>query len=102
MSKRKRDSLTGGTGDVKPQILTLASQLPAALNDYTVNQHLLPIPRFSGEPKNTATVFEILAVDWYIGEEDAQFGIFNANNWAFLGTLALRIKQTKKSLIGRF
>ncbi len=100
MSKRRRDTLTGGTGDVKPQILTLASQLPAALNDYTVNQHLLPIPRFSGEPKNTATVFEILSVDWYIGLEDADDTF--TNHWAFLGTLALRIKQTKKSLIGHF
>ena len=62
-------SVTGGTGDVKPQILTLDSGTAAALSDYTVNRIALPVPRF-GAMKTKATIFEILYVDWYMGIED--------------------------------
>lgn len=58
-------SLTGGTGDVKPQIFTMNSGLAGALNDYVVTAHVLPIPRF-GTQKAKATVFEVLWVDWYL------------------------------------
>lgn len=58
-------SLTGGTGDVKPQIFTIDTGIAASTDDYVVNTFNLPIPRF-GTMKTKATVFEILAVDWYL------------------------------------
>ena len=62
-------SVTGGTGDVKPQILTLDSGTAGAINDYQINKIALPVPRF-GAMKTKATIFEILYVDWYMGIED--------------------------------
>ena len=62
-------SVTGGTGDVKPQILTLDTGTAGATSDYVVNRIALPVPRF-GSMKTKATIFELLYVDWYIGIED--------------------------------
>ncbi len=70
--KRRRtntDTLTGGTGDVKPQIFTMNSGVAGAINDYAVTAHILPIPRF-GTMKTKATVFELLWVDWYLAVEN--------------------------------
>jgi len=64
-AKRQRTGgLGGGTGDVKPQYLTLTS----GSNDpdtFDVTVFALPVPRF-GTMKSKATVFEILSVDWYL------------------------------------
>ncbi len=62
-------SVTGGTGDVKPQILTLDSGTAGATSDYQVNRIALPVPRF-GSMKTKATIFELLYVDWVFGIED--------------------------------
>ena len=66
-AKRARTSaggLGGGTGDVKPQFLTLTSGENAP-DVYNVVVFALPVPRF-GTMKSKATVFEILSVDWYL------------------------------------
>ena len=66
--KRARSSggsVTGGTGDIKPQIFTLNTGIAGAIDDYVVNQVSLPISRF-GTVKNKTTVFEMLWVDWYL------------------------------------
>jgi len=62
-------SFTGGTGDIKPQILTIQTGIPAAINDYQVSQTALPVPRF-GTQKNKTTIIEILKVYWYLQIED--------------------------------
>ncbi len=68
MAKRARTAggagLGGGTGDVKPQFLTLSTG-DMAPDTYDVTQFALPVPRF-GTMKSKATVFEILSVDWYL------------------------------------
>lgn len=67
--KRRRTSggsVTGGTGDVKPQYITAQTNTAGAVDDYVVNSIVLPVPRF-GTTKAKTTVFEILSVDWYIG-----------------------------------
>lgn len=72
MTKRSRSSdgryLTGGTGDVKPQILTLDTGLNTA-GEYIVTEHNLPVARI-GASKDRATVLEILRVTWYDAIED--------------------------------
>lgn len=90
MSKRRKDTLTGGTGDVKPQYLTVGTSTPSAVDDYSVSQINLPIPRFSGQDKDTATVFELLSVDWYLGLSD--IGDTSATHWAFLTTNSTRVE----------
>ena len=80
-------SVTGGTGDIKPQILTLDSGTAGAVSDYVVNQVALPVPRF-GSLKTKATIFEILTVSWYPNIED--FADTSATNWCFLTTSTTR------------
>lgn len=79
--------MTGGTGDIKPQILTLDSGRAGAVDDYVVNQTALPVPRF-GTMKTRATVFELLSLDWYVGLHDT--GDLTALHWAFLTTSTVR------------
>ena len=67
MSKRARTSggsVTGGTGDIKPQVLTVSTIAAAGPDDYSVTQVNLPVPRF-GTMKTKATVFEILSLRWF-------------------------------------
>ncbi len=80
-------SVTGGTGDIKPQILTLDSGTAAAVSDYQVNRIALPVPRF-GSMKTKATIFEILYVDWYMGIED--LADHENTKFAFLTTSTTR------------
>lgn len=87
--KRRRlnggGSVTGGTGDIKPQILTIQGTQGGA-DDYKVTQVNLPVPRFGmSQPK--ATIFEILKVMWYPGNQD----IADLSNYtaAFLATTDL-------------
>lgn len=58
-------SFTGGTGDIKPQILTVNTDL-GAVNQYTLTTIVLPTPRFAA-PTNKSTVFEFLSVDFFPG-----------------------------------
>lgn len=66
--KRKyssRDTLTGGTGDIKPQVFTIETGVAGAVDDYVVGTFVLPVPRF-GTMKTKATIFEILSIDYYM------------------------------------
>lgn len=58
-------NLSRGSGDIKPQVITMDSGLAAAADDYVINTVALPVPRF-GTTKKKATIFEILWVDWYL------------------------------------
>lgn len=88
MSRRKSGgSVTGGTGDVKPQILTMKGNAPSAADDYSVTQVNLPVPRF-GTMKTKATVFEILHIDWYVNV--ANISDSQSSDFAFFATQQLR------------
>lgn len=63
-------SITGGTGDVKPQIFTIETGIAGAVDDYVVNTVVLPIPRF-GTQKTKATVFEFLKCSFYLNIRNA-------------------------------
>jgi hypothetical protein len=79
--KRSRGggSQTGGTGDVKPQILTITGDT-IATDDYGVTQFILPVPRF-GTSKAKSTITEMLWIEYYfVGNvADTQY-----HYWAFL------------------
>lgn len=65
----KNDSLTGGTGDVSPQLLSFRNTLLVA-NTYNETQVAIPISRF--QASNTrATVMEILKVFFFMADVDA-------------------------------
>jgi len=71
------DALTGGTGDVKPQYMTLSGNASAAGDDFTVTTFALPILRPGVRKEDLATVIEILRVDWYYGfPEEGDFAVF--------------------------
>jgi len=89
-------SVTGGTGDVKPQILTLTTGIAGAADDYVTAQLALPVPRFGGM-KTKATIFELLRVDWYLSPEN--LGDATANQqWAFLSTVSTRASGDTSTL----
>lgn len=82
MNKRKRGekggSYTGGTGDVKPQYMTLAGGITGAVDDYRVDDFNVPIIR-PGAAGDDATIMEILSLDWYLRMEDqADAAVFHA------------------------
>lgn len=58
-----RKTLTGGSGDVKPQILTINATQSAA-DTATTKTFQMPIPR-AGVRAGKATIMEILRVDFY-------------------------------------
>jgi len=89
-------SVTGGTGDVKPQIVTLTTPNVGSTNTYAVAQQPLPVPRF-GTMKTKATIMEILKVWWYLGLRDAN-DVSNTK-WAFLSTAAVRSQGELASLL---
>ena len=69
MAKRLRGgSATGGTGDLKPQILTIDIALNA-IDDITVGSVTLPAIRF-GPTQTKATITEILKVWFYNNMQD--------------------------------
>jgi len=94
MTKRAR-TLTGGTGDIKPQILTMTTPVAAGTSDYTLRQINLPVSRF-GSQKTKTTVFEILSVDWFMAIEDMLDTI--VVNWAFITTNVSRVQDETASL----
>lgn len=78
MSKRgKYESLTGGTGDVNPQILTVVATQTAA-NTTTVVQQPLPIPRYPTS-KDRSLVMEFLWLDYYHTNPTLTAGVINTN-----------------------
>lgn len=79
-------SQTGGTGDVKPQFLTVAITAPSAANDFSIAT--VAVPRIILGGQGIATIMEILRVDWYIGIQD--LGDPTSINGAYLSTRALR------------
>jgi len=91
MAKRARTAggagLGGGTGDVKPQFLTLSTG-EMAPDTYDVTQFALPVPRF-GTMKSKATVFEILSVDWYLAPAILTDGVHAA--FGYLTTATNRV-----------
>lgn len=75
MPPRKRTrtsggSLTGGTGDVKPQFLTQTTPIPSGNSDYAVVEIILPTQILSAPDDDMAVIFEVLRVDWYLGIRD--------------------------------
>lgn len=91
--KTSGGSLTGGTGDVKPQWLTSTSPFAAGANDYSVQT--INVPRIILGQSGVATVMEILRVDWYLGladlsDEDALY-------WGFLNTSLTRTQDETSS-----
>lgn len=64
MKRGRKDQLTGGSGDVNPQILTVSPIQVGAADTSTVVQQPLPIPRFpTAQGRNL--VMEFLAIDYY-------------------------------------
>lgn len=89
-------SVTGGTGDVKPQVLTLFTGFTnGGPNEYAVQRVILPVARF-GNRKNTTTVMEFLTLDWYINVLDRTTG--GRTDWAFLSTNSTHITDETTSL----
>lgn len=81
-------SLTGGTGDVKPQWLTVIVTAPGGASDYSVVE--FTVPRIIMAAANTAQIMEILRVDWYMGISN-----LGDNDVIILGYLSTRpIRQT--------
>jgi len=78
-------SVTGGTGDIKPQFFTKGFVIAA--DQYTVDNPVLPVPRF-GSVKNKATIFEVLKVLWYI--TGASLNDQQAKYWFYLSTSSSR------------
>lgn len=79
--------MTGGTGDIKPQILTAGTTTSAATTVYRTVQITLPVARI-GFQKNRAQIVEILKVTFLSGVEangDA-VELF----WSFLSTAQIR------------
>jgi hypothetical protein len=79
--------VTRGTGDVKPQIMTISTGVAGGLDDYVTSQAQLPVPRF-GAQRNLATLFELLWVDWYIANQNLADTL--VTEWAFLSTSVSR------------
>jgi len=84
--------VTGGTGDIKPQLLTVAGANAVATTVYNVQQVSLPVAKV-GFQKSKAQIVEILKVYFLMGTEDyanAADKIF----WAFLTTNTNRANAT--------
>lgn len=73
MSKRRKSngggSVTGGTGDVKPQFLTASTPVAAAVDDYIIQAINLPVVRPAATGGN-ATIMEFLSVDYMLPLQD--------------------------------
>jgi len=93
--KSSGGSVTGGTGDIKPQLLTLTTGTAGAVDDYVTASIALPVPRFGGS-KNKATIFEFLWVDWYIGMENSADNSYS--QWAWLNTAPTRADAETSTL----
>jgi len=97
MSKRGRasdgrfasgGSQTGGTGDVKPQILSLSSGNAPVLDVYSVETFRLPVSRFGGA-RNVTTIVEFLKVWWFPNVKDGVDA--SVVNFAYLTTATAHV-----------
>ncbi len=66
--KTSGGSLTGGTGDVKPQILTIAVPAASGTDDYSSIE--FAVPRIVMGSRDSATIMEVLKCWFYIGIND--------------------------------
>lgn len=80
MKRMHGGSATGGTGDVKPQILTVTNDV-ALTDDYAVTQINLPVPRI-GLSRGKSVITEILWVDYYFSL--AGLADTSSHHWGFL------------------
>ena len=97
MAPRKRaratggGSVTGGTGDVKPQIMTLDSGALANDNQYAVASAAMPLAR-TGFDEDDVQIVEILKVWWYMGMTNLIVDL-DFTESAFLATTTGRVFQ---------
>jgi hypothetical protein len=84
MSRKQRDVLTGGTGDVNPQQMTV-SVTQTGSDVYTYAQIPNPVPRYPGA-NNKAIVMEVLNVLWFNPNAPSA-----AASSVITGTLATRV-----------
>jgi len=99
--KRKRaardgGSVTGGTGDVKPQYLTINTATAAGADDYATGSITVPIIRPSSNTPDQAVIVELLEADYYINIADAADS--TAHRGAFLNTHATRVTSDTATL----
>ncbi len=80
-------SVTGGTGDIKPQYFTVSTNAIGAPDDYATVAAVTPIPRF-GTTRNRSTVMEVLKVEWLLNLADD--GDSAQHNVGFLSTAQIR------------
>lgn len=69
--------MTGGTGDVKPQFMTMAGAIAGAVDDYRVDVFQIPVVRPRGE-NESATIMEMLSLDYYLSVENIGDAAFTA------------------------
>jgi len=67
--KSSGGSDTGGTGDIKPQFMTMAGAVAGAVDDYRVDVFQIPVVRPRGK-NESATIMEMLSLDWYLSVEN--------------------------------
>lgn len=80
MKRGRKDQLTGGSGDVNPQIMTFTVEQPVA-DTTNVKPQQLPIPRLPTSPGRNL-VIELLWIDYYWANASI------VNNATTLGILA--------------
>lgn len=91
--KTSGGSLTGGTGDVKPQIMTIGLSASAGIDDYSVLE--FNVPRIIMGSRDSATVMEILKVWFYVGIQDMQDLTHTVAG--YLSTTVLRVQDEAAS-----
>jgi len=79
---RKESTLTGGSGDVKPQILSTPFTTAAADTSFSLPVNV-PVPRI-GPTSNKATIMEVLKV-WFMVRNPDLLG----DKWVYLSTVSL-------------
>ena len=70
MSKKSRDTLTGGTGDVNPQYACISgttAPVPSAGSVSVSVPIVLPVVTGYGQAEDTAQCVELLKIDWDFG-----------------------------------
>jgi hypothetical protein len=92
--KTSGGSLTGGTGDVKPQIMVVDIPAPDGVDDYSFNT--INVPRVILQGAGSATIMEILKAWFYVGAQD--FTDSNSLHWSFLSTAIIRQQSAAASL----
>ncbi len=96
-AKRARTSggsVTGGTGDIKPQFVTSTTPIPAGAADYSIVEII--VPRIVLNQPGDATVMEILRVDYYLGTRN--MADVATTEWGFLTTVASRATDETSTL----